>query len=355
MAWAKIDDRLHSHWKVAEAGVEAMGLWVLALSWSRAQRTNGYVPIAVARKLGGRMATKHTANLVKARLWIEVEGGYSFHDFLNYNPSGEEDEHNDAKRAAIRSEAARKAGLASAAARAAKRSMFTGGLLNEQPTSAQRPSNVEPTDVERTLNVEPTDDEARTLNGKSTNVERTLNEQLPDVERTLNVEPTDVERSLNEQPPDVERTLNVEPTSNQRFSTPLPLPLPLPESSTNSPRARGKGNKAADVLEALNAARQRVNPNARGFGATKPNLRHIADRLKEGATVDDCLHVIAVSEAETRRDPTVERWMNPVTLFRPDNFARKLAVTVDDARGEYAENRPPSGRDLLRKILEGTS
>jgi hypothetical protein len=354
MAWAKIDDRLHSHWKVAEAGVEAMGLWVLALSWSRAQRTNGYVPIAVARKLGGRMATKHAANLVKARLWIEVEGGYAFHDFLNYNPSGEEDDRNEAERAAIRSEAARKAGLASAAARAAKRTMFIGGSLNEQPTLVQRPSNAEPTDAERTSNAEQTDAE-RTSNAEQTDAERTSNAEQTYVEvRPLNGKPTDVERTLNAEQTYVERTLNVEPTSNQRFST--PLPLPLPESSTNSPRARGKGNKAAEVLEALNAARQRVNPNARGFGATKPNLRHIADRLKEGATVDDCLHVIAVSEAETRQDPTVERWMNPVTLFRPDNFARKLAVTVDDARGEYAENRPPSGRDLLRKILgEGTS
>lgn len=92
MGWAKVDDRLHSHWKTAEAGVEAMGLWVLALSWTRENRTNGFVPRAKALQLGGRHARKHIAALLKASLWLEVEAGYEFHDFLDWQPRSEDEE-----------------------------------------------------------------------------------------------------------------------------------------------------------------------------------------------------------------------------------------------------------------------
>ena len=45
MSWFKIDDKLHSHKKVARLhGIAPMGLWALAGSWSSSQETDGFIP-----------------------------------------------------------------------------------------------------------------------------------------------------------------------------------------------------------------------------------------------------------------------------------------------------------------------
>lgn len=48
MVWQRLDDRLHSHPKAAEAGLEAIGLWALSLSHVGDHRTDGHVSRAVA-------------------------------------------------------------------------------------------------------------------------------------------------------------------------------------------------------------------------------------------------------------------------------------------------------------------
>jgi hypothetical protein len=56
MTWAKLDDRLWADPRTDAAGLEAMGLWAVALSWMGAYNTNGVIPRACVAKLAGRKA-----------------------------------------------------------------------------------------------------------------------------------------------------------------------------------------------------------------------------------------------------------------------------------------------------------
>lgn len=91
MSWAKIDDKLHSHPKVIGAGYEAMGLFLLGLSWSADYLTDGFVPQMQVRRLlvEADDPLVIAQRLVEAGLWDEVEDGYQVHDYLEYNPSAE--------------------------------------------------------------------------------------------------------------------------------------------------------------------------------------------------------------------------------------------------------------------------
>lgn len=85
MSWFKVDDKLHSHPKVLGVPLRAMGLWVLAGAWCADQLTDGFVPRAVLPTLAAK--TIDAKALVDAGLWIEVEGGWVFHDWLDMQPS----------------------------------------------------------------------------------------------------------------------------------------------------------------------------------------------------------------------------------------------------------------------------
>jgi hypothetical protein len=84
MPWFKVDDKLHSHRKVIRAGIDAMGLWVVAGSWCADQLGDGFVPDCVAQRLDPDYA-KHAAALVAAKLWIpgekDGETGWYFHQW----------------------------------------------------------------------------------------------------------------------------------------------------------------------------------------------------------------------------------------------------------------------------------
>lgn len=84
MTWFKVDDNLSFHPKALEAGNAALGLWVRAGSWSGANLTNGFIPRAIARQLGTKT---NATRLVNAGLWHEVDGGYSFHEWDQRQPT----------------------------------------------------------------------------------------------------------------------------------------------------------------------------------------------------------------------------------------------------------------------------
>lgn len=88
MGWFKVDDQLAFHQKAVVAGNAAMGLWVRAGSWSCAQLTDGFI----AKAMANAMANECDADaLVVAGLWDEVEGGYQFHDWQEFQPSAEDE------------------------------------------------------------------------------------------------------------------------------------------------------------------------------------------------------------------------------------------------------------------------
>jgi hypothetical protein len=112
--WVRLDDSVHSHRKVRRAGLEATGLWAMALSYSGFYLTDGFVDDdwitqAVPHPLKRQ---KLVEKLVKAGLFKRfVQGeidyvndrhgtlvqvgpyadpGYLIHDFLQHNPSRDE-------------------------------------------------------------------------------------------------------------------------------------------------------------------------------------------------------------------------------------------------------------------------
>ena len=88
MTWFKVDDKLHDHRKVRVAGTRAMGVWLLAGSWSAGNLTDGFVPSKIAMRWGDR---KDFSRLVAAGLWkpeqLGDEDGYRFQDWTQYQPS----------------------------------------------------------------------------------------------------------------------------------------------------------------------------------------------------------------------------------------------------------------------------
>lgn len=99
MTWFRVDDSLHDHSKIRKVAAKApaaLALWLIAGSWSSKKLTEGFIPdddlpwlIPGAEQLA--------AELVAARLWRRVKGGYQYHDWLSYNPSAEQVETERAK------------------------------------------------------------------------------------------------------------------------------------------------------------------------------------------------------------------------------------------------------------------
>lgn len=91
MTWTKLDDGFHSHPKVLAAGLEAVGLHTLALSYSSQYLTDGHVGRAFVERHAGRRADRLAQQLVDAGLW-EPNGGdeWVIHDYLEFNPSREQ-------------------------------------------------------------------------------------------------------------------------------------------------------------------------------------------------------------------------------------------------------------------------
>lgn len=89
MPWVKLDDSFYSHPKVVAAGAEAVGLYVMALTYASHHLTDGHVPSAWVREKVGARAAKLASSLVEHALWSENGTGWVIHDYLDYNPSRE--------------------------------------------------------------------------------------------------------------------------------------------------------------------------------------------------------------------------------------------------------------------------
>ena len=88
MPWAKVDDKLHAHPKAEEAGCEAMGLYLFAMSHCAAYETDGHVRASFPASKAGKRGDLLAKRLVDVGLWeTNGDGGYIVHDWLVYNPS----------------------------------------------------------------------------------------------------------------------------------------------------------------------------------------------------------------------------------------------------------------------------
>lgn len=121
MVWARIDDKLHGHAKTEMAGTEAMGLWVIALSYCSDYLTDGHITRQRVERLAGSRGEELAARLVMAGFWEPTATGWVFRDFAEYNPTRDEVEAERERRRAV----SRAGGKASGKARAAKAARST--------------------------------------------------------------------------------------------------------------------------------------------------------------------------------------------------------------------------------------
>ncbi len=110
--------------------------------------------------------------------------------------------------------------------------------------------------------------------------------------------------------------------------------LPSPEDASCTRRSRvsdthvgreRKGRKnvassreALPVLEYLNTKAEKA------FQAVDANLKPIAARLQEGASIDDCKAVIDAKVSQWAGDEKMRDYLRPKTLFSPSNFQQYL-------------------------------
>ena len=89
MVWFKADDQLSRSKKVLRIPrryrMQAMGLWILAGTWSAGELTDGFVPSPMLDELGGTAA--QAKRLVESGLWSEVAGGFQFNSWSDFQPS----------------------------------------------------------------------------------------------------------------------------------------------------------------------------------------------------------------------------------------------------------------------------
>lgn len=90
----------------------------------------------------------------------------------------------------------------------------------------------------------------------------------------------------------------------------------------------------AEVWAYQEQLRAEVLPRSRRLEATAARLTRVAERLAEGATVDDCRAVLESVAARVKEDPDQGQWFNGETTWRRDNFDRELGrVGTDGRRG----------------------
>ena len=85
MAWFKVDDNFYDHPKVDDLSLEAVGVWLLCGTYSARHLTDGLVPTRRAQRMGATETV--IGELVDAGLWHEVDDGYQFHNWAEYQPT----------------------------------------------------------------------------------------------------------------------------------------------------------------------------------------------------------------------------------------------------------------------------
>lgn len=94
MPWARLDDDFILNEKLFAVSSDAKVLWFYSIGYSNKNLTDGSIrqhalPV-VAAMAGVKDYEAAAAELVGARLYERIEGGYLVHDFLKFNPSRED-------------------------------------------------------------------------------------------------------------------------------------------------------------------------------------------------------------------------------------------------------------------------
>lgn len=152
MGWVKIEDKYARNPKIMQAGPVAMALDVSGMGYSREHNTSGFIPEHALPLLGpvqGAALRKALKALEQVHRWRRDDelNGWWIHDYLEFNPTDEEDRESAAKR----SEQARQAALTRWAKRAVGNAPASdqqcqsdaGGDAEKMPPSPPPPTNEE--------------------------------------------------------------------------------------------------------------------------------------------------------------------------------------------------------------------
>ena len=91
MSWAKFDDMFPWHRKVRRLSDAAFRLHTTAIIYCSRDETDGFVTLEDIDEMPGiKGRDKSIGELVKRGLWEVVEDGWEVHDFLEYNPSADQ-------------------------------------------------------------------------------------------------------------------------------------------------------------------------------------------------------------------------------------------------------------------------
>lgn len=116
MSWLKLDDQIFINRKVARCNTETKMLYIVSLSYCANQLTDGEIPEDVLPLLAGmagidkQNAKQSASKLLEVCLWVATPTGWQIPDYLEYNPSKEQVEHNRE----VRSQSGRAGGQAKA-------------------------------------------------------------------------------------------------------------------------------------------------------------------------------------------------------------------------------------------------
>jgi hypothetical protein len=129
--WFKVDDKLHDHRKARAAGATAMGLWVLAGSWSADNLTDGFIPATILPRWG---RPRDANRLTEVGLWHtdeqDGETGWRFHEWAERQPLRAQ----KLAERAVRAEAGRVGGLHSGRSRREAKPKQVASPLLEPPS-----------------------------------------------------------------------------------------------------------------------------------------------------------------------------------------------------------------------------
>jgi hypothetical protein len=85
MPYLNIDDNFADHPKIDGLSDGAFRLHVAAMCYAAKHLTDGAIPAARVPRLAPRFKTTYTQELIKAGVWIDHDGDYRIHDFLQWN------------------------------------------------------------------------------------------------------------------------------------------------------------------------------------------------------------------------------------------------------------------------------
>jgi hypothetical protein len=93
MAWIRIEDSMFRHRKIVEIPPHSKLLLIGSLCHCADQLTDGFISAGAAKAVARLLGVPWSAHkpLVACELWHEVAGGYSIHDYLDYQPSASQE------------------------------------------------------------------------------------------------------------------------------------------------------------------------------------------------------------------------------------------------------------------------